>query len=543
MSFGSMYVGATGVVAHNTRMQVVSNNLANVSTIGFKRADALFGDLISQQLGSGSATYESGAHYVSQIGKGVAVSDIRTIFTDGALETTNTVTDLALSGEGFFGVNDPNGAGGTTGPSHYTRAGAFRFNNDAYLVDAHGYRLQGYAIDPETGELAAAASDVQLPYEDVVINGETTRLVRSDPFATTSVEVVTNLDHTAADLFSNGVNPFFSLLSAYQANQSNASTPFGGELPAYSTAISVYDEAGNNHDMTIYFDPVASTSLSNAVPGYSYWEFLIAMPEGSDASSAYGTSAAGLAGMGVLTFNSQGELIDMAAYSLNPTGTSAAAGTSLGAWTPATFSAEGLPQFAYTFGSNGGAVGEMSTISYDFGISSTSGSWLGSGGGTAAAIGNDASNLFRMADMDRDARVTTSYDSPSATLYHLQDGYGWGYLNYLSVSREGVMSGHFTNGQTEELYQVAVYRFNSPWGLRRDGQTNFVATEASGAAMAGVAGDRGRGYINQNSLEESNVDMAQEFANMIVTQRGYQANTKVITTADTLLNTLISVKR
>jgi flagellar hook protein FlgE len=111
------------------------------------------------------------------------------------------------------------------------------------------------------------------------------------------------------------------------------------------------------------------------------------------------------------------------------------------------------------------------------------------------------------------------------------------------VDQNGIMSGHFSNGQTEEMFKVAVYKFNSPWGLKRDGGTNFLATDASGEAMLGEAGDRGRGTISQKSLEESNVDMAREFATMIVTQRGYQANTKVITTSDSVLNTLISVKR
>ena len=301
----------------------------------------------------------------------------------------------------------------------------------------------------------------------------------------------------------------------------------------------MYDENGNSHKMTIYFDPVSSSSISNATPGYSYWEYVIAMPGESDGSSAYGTSSAGLAGMGVLTFNDRGELINQSAYSLNPATASGAGGTDLSSWTPATFSEDGLAQFDYAFASGGGTQ----TISYDFGISSKNGSWRTSGGGTAASIGTHADLLPEMDSMDRDARVSTNYGKPSATLYHHQNGYSWGYLDAVSVDADGVMSGHFSNGQEEELFKVAVYKFNSPWGLKRDGGTNFVATDASGEAMLGEAGDRGRGTISQKSLEESNVDMAKEFATMIVTQRGYQANTKVITTSDSVLNTLISVKR
>lgn len=542
MSFSSLYVGATGVLAHNTRMQVVSNNLANVSTTGYRRADAQFGSLMSQQLATSGTIYTSGAYSFSQIGKGVGVSEIRTVFDEGGLESTNTATDLALEGNGYFGVRNPLDSGITTGATNYTRAGAFRFTNDAYLVDPSGYRLQGYAVDRETGEVSTTVSDIQLPYEDLLVDGEITRMVRSEPRATTSFEMVTNLDHTAADVFESYDNPFMAMLSSYNALQSNASSPFGDTSPEYSSSITCYDEAGNAHDVTVHFDPISDYTLSNATAGYSYWEYVIAIPADSDASAAYGTSGAGLVGAGVMVFDDQGQFVNQVAFSLDSTTASSA--TSPGAWTTASFDEDGLPQFAVTFGSNGGAVGTEQLISYDFGISSASGTWSG-GASNAGALGNNVDNLASIGDPVRDARVTTSYDndSPSATLYHIQDGYTSGYLQYVSVDREGFLNGHFTNNQTEQLYQVAVYTFNSQWGLQRSGKTNFVATEASGAAIAGKANTGGRGTIAQNTLESSNVDMAEEFAKMILTQRGYQANTKVITTSDSLLNTLISTKR
>jgi len=541
MSFSSLYVGATGVVAHNANMQVVANNLANSSTIGYKKADMQFGDLMSQQLATGGARYESGSHSVSQIGMGVGISEVRTIFKEGGLENTGTATDLAIAGNGFFGIRDTSGTG-ATGASQFTRAGTFRFNNDAYLVNPNGFRLQGYAVDRESGQVATSPSDIQLPYEDVIIDGQTTRVVRSDPRATSSIEMVTNLDHTASDHYTSIDNPFFAMLEAYNGNLSNAATPFGDSLPAYSSSLDVYDSEGNQQALTIYFDPVASGSLSNATPGYTYWEYLVALPGQADGSSAYGTSGAGLAGLGVMTFNGQGELVGQAAFSLGSASSSGSGGKSLSAWTPSTFSADGVPQFSFTYGSNGAAVGTAQSVSHDFGISSDSASWL-SGAATAAGVGVDAGNLQRLAGMDRDARVTTSFDAGSATLYQIQDGYTQGYLEYTSVDREGFLNGHFTNGQTEQLYQVSIYRFNSPWGLQRDGNTNFIATEASGAAVDGKAEEGGRGTIQQNTLEQSNVEMAEEFAKMIITQRGFQANTKVMTTADSLINTIITTKR
>ena len=538
MSFSSMYVGATGVVAHGQRMQVVSNNLANVSTVGYRKADALFSDLMSKNVTPGGAEYDSGSAYSSQIGMGVALGEIRNIFQEGGIENTRTVTDLAITGNGFFGVRNPGSDAGAAGATHFTRAGAFRFNNEAYLVDPGDFRLQGYAIDRATGEVATAVSDVQLPYEDIEVNGATTRVVQSDPLATSSVEFISNLSSRAGDGITNSSSPFFAMLSAYDGTLSNASTPFGSASPAFSSSIRVFDSEGNDHDMTIYFDPVGDTTISNATPGYSYWEYLIAMPASADGSDAFGTSAAGLAGLGVLTFDSDGQLVGQSAFTLADGGS----GKSLSSWEQTTFASGGVPQIGFTFGENGAAVGSLESIGVDFGLTSTSSTWA-SGAATAAGVGVNAGALANMADRDRDVRILTSFDDGSATLFANHNGFATGFLQGTSVTRDGILTGHFTNGQNEDFFQLALYRFNSEWGLRRDGANNFLATEASGTPIAGVAEFGGRGTVNQNSLEMSNVDMAEEFANMIITQRGYQANTKVITTSDTILNTTINIKR
>ena len=539
MSFSTMFIGATGVKAHGDCMQVVANNLANVSTIGYKKSEALFGDLMSSSLALGGGAYQDGSYALSQKGYGTSISQIRNIFLEGGLTETDDVTDIAITGKGFYGVRNTTGKV-ANGASHYTRAGAFHFNNDAYMVDPNDYRLQGYSVNRETGAVATAVSDVQLPYDDIIVDGQEVRVVRSDPLPTSSLEMITRLDYLAADHFSDSENPFFSLISAYDGTKSNATAMFGGTLPAYSSSLEVYDEDGNPYDLTVYFDPVASTSISNATPGYTYWEYVVALPPESDASGAYGTSAAGLAGSGVLVFDGLGQLVDMTSYTLNTT--SGAGGKNLGSWVPATFSEDGLAQFAYTFGSNGSAIGTTQTIGYDFGITSATGTWT-SNAGTAASIGRDASSLLHIANAELGVNRSTSFDSGSVTFYQNQNGYSWGYLQSLSISREGVLAGHFSNGQTEDLYHLAVYTFNSEWGLKRDGSNNFLATEASGAGMDGQAGINGRGTIQQNTLEESNVDMAEEFATMILTQRGFQANSKIITTADSLLTTTTGLKR
>ncbi|MGE4554000.1 MAG: flagellar hook-basal body complex protein, partial [Desulfovibrionaceae bacterium] len=138
MAFSSLYTGATGLAAYSTALQVVGNNLANVSTTGYKKSEILFSDLISQYLSSGNTVMPSGANATSQVGMGVAVGDVGVSFLQGGMESTNEATDLAISGAGFFGVR--NAADDAT---YYTRNGVFRFDENGYLRDTGGNYVQG----------------------------------------------------------------------------------------------------------------------------------------------------------------------------------------------------------------------------------------------------------------------------------------------------------------------------------------------------------------------------------------------------------------
>ena len=524
MGFSSLYIGATGITAHSDQMQVIGNNLANVSTLGYRKSDMLFSNLMYEALGG--VSYDTGVTQVSQQGLGVGVADVRILYMEGGRETTTTATDLAISGKGFFGLSASN-----SDDVYYSRAGSFRFDSNAYLVDPNGLRVQGYAVDRTTNTVSGTISDVILPYEDAVVDGQTIRVVQSDPRATSLATVVTNLDYAAADTITSSSNPFFAMLAAYDGTEN-----FGGLSPAYTTSMEVYDEMGSTHALTLLFDPVATSTLSGAQPGYSYWEYLVTLPGDEDGSALYGTSSAGLIGAGTLAFNAQGNLVGQSAYAAPATGS-----RDLSTWSLTSF-ASGAPAYSLTYGSNGTAIGTAQTIGLDFGMTSTTGSWL-SNGGTADAIGANAWNLTNMDSRFFDINATTNYNTGSATFLSTQDGYTSGYLQRVSVDQDGYVTGHFTNSQSELLYQIALYRFPSEDGLRHAGNNLFSASAASGEATLGSPGTEGRGLIEQNTLEMSNVDMAQEFANMIITQRGFQANTKVITTSDSLLNTTINIKR
>jgi len=162
-------------------------------------------------------------------------------------------------------------------------------------------------------------------------------------------------------------------------------------------------------------------------------------------------------------------------------------------------------------------------------------------------VGNNITNVSLIPtakDPMISALSTQSYDTGgSSTLFQSQDGYTAGVLLNVSVSRDGILSGQYSNGQTLELYSLTLATFSNQWGLRREGGNLFSETLDSGPALTGEAGSTGKGSVDGNSLELSNVDMATEFVNMITSQRGFQANTKVITTADSLLGEVIAMKR
>ena len=138
---------------------------------------------------------------------------------------------------------------------------------------------------------------------------------------------------------------------------------------------------------------------------------------------------------------------------------------------------------------------------------------------------------------------TTQYAASSATNYASQDGYGPGFLQRISINNEGVVTGHYSNGQIIPQYQLTLARFNAPGKLYREGSNLYTETQDSGVPLTGAPGTNGLGKINSNALEQSNVDLGNEFVHMILYQRAFQANSRIITTTDTMMEEVLSLKR
>ncbi|MFV0347560.1 MAG: flagellar hook protein FlgE [Halodesulfovibrio sp.] len=544
----SMWTGISGLLAHGEKMNVLGNNIANVNTVGFKGSRMDFEDFINQDVNSAAG--------VTQVGRGVAIGAIYGDFSQGAFETTTEATDLAIGGKGFFQVKVKDEES-----VYYTRAGNFRFDKDGYLVDPHGYVLQGWQIQTPRPSLATSSTQVTSTSSSIKGSGVPTDIrlegFTCEPKHTSNVTMITNLDaRDGGDKASNDADPFFAMFSQWNGLDS---PPIGQNSFAYQSTLRVYDEGGTAHNLTVYFDQVAADTVSGAASGKRYWEYMVTVEPGEDGRVFNGTkvnttSSAGVLMTGTLTFDSSGQLVDQSAYTIKSN-----AGTDLkqlSNWAPTTYSTNGYPLFTANFsglsnasfvtpGLSTNVTGSLMELNLGLKYTSTSANLVNGGvGQTAATIGSNAGNLMSLgSNVERQSSATTSFAGASSTLLQSQDGYTFGFLQNVTVDRDGIMRGRYSNGIILDLYQITLFDFQSEHNLRREGGNLFSATRDSGEALPGPANNNGLGAVYSNSLEQSNVDLAKEFVQMITTQRGFQANSKVITTTDTMLNDVIGMKR
>jgi len=524
---GSMYSGISGLTVHSQAMSVIGDNLANTSTVGYKTATTQFQDLFY----SATAT----AYGQGQVGHGATVSSIYRSFSEGSYESSSEVTDVAIGGDGFFIVTDP-----VTDETYYTRAGNFRFDEDGYLVNPSGLRVQGWrASENSDGTIGTVGSVTNIYLEDF----------QAPPQATSEITLYANLDESSEDNATDATDPFLAMFNQWDPS---ADEPLSDSYYAYQSTLTIYDEQGGSHDVTIYFDPVGDSSVASQAGGYTAWEFIVTCDPEDDLRTINGqelqtSSAAGLLMTGTLTMNAQGELVGMSAFTLSETATGDLKDASN--WTNAQFDDEGYPVFTVNFSGaeNASASTEEDAVNValDLGLSNadTSGTgWTGTAT-TAADLGNDYSALPNFNTIDRNATATTSYDDASYTLTLNQDGFASGYLQDIEISTDGVLSGSYSNGQVIELYVFTLATFQNPQGLVLEGGSVYSEGADSGMPKTGRADTGEYGTVVSNSLEQSNVDLSTELVRMITTERGYQANSKVITTADEMLQTALQLKR
>jgi flagellar hook protein FlgE len=413
-------------------MSVLSNNLANVNTVGYKTSRSQFADLLSAR--------ESG----QLIGRGVRMAAVSPLFSQGVYQATGAVSDLTIQGKGLFIVKHVEGQA-----SFYTRAGQFSLDKDGKFVTPEGMIVQGFPVDANRQTIGGL--------EGIVLGGGLSLL----PEATSEVTLAVNLDSRAT-------TPTDAWPGA-SGTEDTVENWFAAKN--YATTVRVFDSLGQEHQLTFLFRKSDTNPLD--------WEYRVLVPV--EDVQATPTTPGNLMAVseGTIVFNTDGSL-DTATSTINDI--------------------------------------------------------------TVAGLVNGADDLQVVAaDMSFDG--STQVATTSSLSSFQSNGSAPGTLTGFVIDSQGIITGQYSNGGLLPLYQIALADFPGVERLTPAGGTLYAQSPESGDAIIGAPDSGSFGTILGGGLEQSTVDVAQEFVSMIGAQRGFQANSRVITVADQMYDEVVNLKR
>jgi flagellar hook protein FlgE len=505
----SFYIPLSGLEADTTALNTIANDLANLNTTGFKAQTANFSDTFYQQIG------EQGSGDPIQVGSGVDVSSIQSDFSQGSQISTDSASNVELVGNGFFVVNDG-------GANVYTRDGNFSVSQSGSLETQAGEQVMGFPATNGVVNTNAPLVGISLPVGQV-----------QPAQATTSFGMAANLDSSAA---------------------------IGTTLPAQ---VTVYDSLGQSHIATVTYTKTATNT----------WSYNVSMP---DTLAAASNTAAGTT---TLTYNfgsSGGTLATVdPGTSLAITGPTATGSATIAV--PPVTAGETVAAYATSLQTAVTAAGLTGVT-----VASTAGGQLTITGANISTAGsviqdpisanttgtltfnssgdltNPASNISGIsfsglsdgaANMTMNWNILGSAGTPTITQSDVgsaasgttQNGFAAGSYNGFSIASDGTVNATFSNNQTVAVGQLALANVANPQGLDLLGDGNYAATQASGTASVGASGTAGLGTINDETLEASNVNISAEFSDLIIAQRAFEANSKGVTTFDTIAQETINM--
>lgn len=474
----SMYSGVAGLRAHQTKMDVIGNNIANVNTVGFKSSNVRFEDVYYQTLQGATGSNEmagTAGQNAMQVGLGSSVSSITTnITSQGAAQATNNPFDIMINGDAFFVVNQG-------GSNYFTKAGNFNVDGNGYLCNTSGALVMGWQVNNE-----GTAIDVNQVSSLHVMSPEN---LYAKPEATKEVYVTGNIDqkgfpkdgqHMNISFYDNMGNKFTAKMIATQ-NDTNKEN--------YSVNITDIIDSNNKSIFVDEKEVAGSTEYSLNATSFSFGGIDYDISLNADGT----VNCTPQKGNGVdLKFNAS-------------TGKFASVGTG-----------EDVNKVNLMINSNTGAN--------PF---------------SAVGVNVDFSSITMFA-----ASGKTSLETQMGDLNGKFAGKKVGNMAGVSIDASGKIYGAYDNGDTRLLGQIAVASFANPAGLEAIGGNLFAETQNSGE-FDGIGKDptTGGNSLSTGYLEMSNVDLSAEFTEMITTQRGFQANSRIITTSDSLLEELINLKR
>jgi flagellar hook protein FlgE len=433
--------GLSGLNAAAKHLDVIGNNVANVNTVGFKQSRAEFADIYASTFGTSSNT----------AGIGARVTTIAQQFSQGNTTTTNNPLDIAITGNGFFRMQDP------TGSISYARNGQFQLDKNGFIVN-NGQNLTGWPVDPAT---------------NLFLEGSTPQPIQMQ-FSNIGARETGGSGVTGAGLtLGLNLNAGSTVIPATTLFQSTDPTTYN-----YSTSATVYDSLGVAHSQTFYFRKDVPPAVPTVPPTQS-WTVHYAL-DGQDVNTD-GTLGAQVPAVAAQT-------------------------------TTLTFDANGKPTGLPVGGTN-------------FTVNS-------------AAINNGSNGLNFQMYFDK----STQFGSPNNLNTLTQDGYTDGVLTGMSVAKDGIVQGRYSNGQTRNVAKIVLSTFTNPQGLQPLGDNRWAESSGSGQPLVNGPGAGSTGLIQSAAVEDSNVDLTSELVNLITAQRNYQANAQSVKAQDTIMQTIVNLR-
>lgn len=469
----SMYSGVSGLRVHQTKMDVISNNIANINTVGFKRSSVSFKDSFSQTLSSASAANaDRGGINPQQVGMGANVASIVSVMGQGAAQRTDYGSDLMIDGDGFFIVQDATGFS-------FTRAGVFEIDARGNLVDPNGFNVCGWKAvpDPDNPGQQKIVQDRVTPIN--IYEGDN---LYSPAEKTTSIEFTGNFNQTT--------------------NKEQKNT------------MSFYDSQGNKYTININFTkddafnptpPADNSSWNVSLPG-------VIMPGGQ--APQPGQQPTHLE----VTVNGS-DKVYLPTANLN------------------------LQNIALRFGTDGKLTSVQGGNGKGFTLPDINLGSLQKVDGAGQLVNANITGET-LQGISVDFSTVTQFNSKVTVTSETKDGNTAGNMTGYNIDANGIIRGTYSNGKTKILAQIPLANFKNPAGLEKYGNNLYKETGNS-SEFDGIGQEASSlgSTLQGGALEMSNVDLSYEFSEMITTQRGFQANSRIITTSDEMIQELVNLKR
>lgn len=562
----SLFSGVTGLRSHQTRMDVIGNNIANVNTVGFKKSTVTFKDLYSETISAAAAASGTGAGTTGgvnakQIGLGSAVSSISVVHTPGSAQYTGNGMDVAISGDGYFVVQTPTG-------NMYTRAGNFYTDQAGNLVTADGYYVQTV--------LPSKSAVMQYSLKNVVTD---TLKNQAGGIGAPSGGVI-RTGNVTADLAETIGKTYKFRFTEDTKTPWTATMNASNFVPKGSGDVGITSGAWTNSALQAAVEAAAKADPSLAKEGSLKMEFV---QDGDEIVLQVGTLELGRATIDPDDLDTPGESTTLnfgAGFTMTVTNNKTTDPVTTKDVVDALKSGSEMPAISLKQNGDWELVDSDGTVVDKVSVSTTAAAGGGSTGTfkiTTTEFGNFTLNIANNEvvansaalsekleqsyfSLDVESEWGVEYSSPGTVLESALQTMNIDFDMYsdLAIDSKGAIVAQLkqdqqltVDGQTINLAAgdkvvlgyISLANFNNPSGLEKIGDNLYAASANSGTPTFNMPGSGSAGALSPSNLEMSNVDLSEEIVNMIITQRGFQANSRIITTTDTMLEELVNLKR